>query len=101
MLRDKALDNSVDPIRTWWKLPVGAEEASGCNGGGEHGGRPFEWVHVSSNGDLYTCCQDYLQTFTYGNLKSNTLDRLLVSKKREKAIKDTLKDLCTKCWFSY
>lgn len=101
LLKPYALDNTVDPIRTWWKLPVGATRASGCNGGGEHGGRPFEWLHISSNGNLYTCCQDYLQIYNYGNVKMDSINNLIVSEKRALEIERTLVNLCTKCWFSF
>ena len=96
-LKEFAIDNSVMPIREWWKLPIGAEVASGCNGGS----RLLEWVHVTNSGNLITCCQDFQEIFSWGSLKNDRLVNLLYSKQRAKAIEDTLRDLCTKCWFSY
>lgn len=96
-LREFAIDNSVMPIREWWKLPINSDTAIGCNGGS----RLLEWVHVTNSSDLITCCQDYNEYHMYGNLKYSSLYDLLVSDKRVDATMDTLKKLCTKCWFSY
>jgi hypothetical protein len=102
------INNSVFPIREWWRLPVGAEFAVGCNGGGESQlGRLGEWLHIGSSGDekgarapLYSCCQDMLETSVYGNLRDNYLVDLIYSKERVVQIDKMLKTKCLRCWFS-
>jgi hypothetical protein len=103
LLKDSSvIDNTVMPIREWWKLPVGAEYAVGCNGGGgSRLGRLSSWLHVSSSSCLYTCCQDFLETFEYGNLLEENLVDLVHSDRRVIAVSKSLKELCTRCWFSF
>ena len=95
--RVNILDNSAPGVRELWKLPVGAEKATGCNGGS----RLYEWLHFSSRGDLYTCCQDYLEKYSWGNVKNDNLKDLIFSLKRYSIVDDTLSGLCPQCWFAY
>lgn len=91
------IDNQAEGVREQWKLPVGTTKAAGCNGGS----RLLEWVHISSKGDLYTCCQDYLEKYSYGNLSDTSLKDLLFSDEHDKIIDKTLEELCINCWFAY
>ena len=91
------IDNQAENVREMWKLGVGSLKASGCNGGDRlHG-----WLHISSKGDLYTCCQDFLEKMNYGNLSEKSLKDLIDSEERKEMIERTLEELCISCWFSY
>lgn len=73
-----------------------------CKNGGKNGGRLYEWLHIGCNGpdgagNLYTCCQDYQETYTYGTLKTTSLAELIHSKERAKAILDSTKKMCLEC----
>lgn len=96
-LSEFAIDNSVMPCRRNWKLPVGATKANGCNGGD----RLNSWVHISSRGDLFLCCQDYKQESTYGSIYTDCLFDSFYSKAREEAVARALETLCVKCQFSF
>lgn len=96
-LREFAIDNSVMPCRGNWKLPIGATKASGCNGGD----RLNSWIHISSKGDLFLCCQDYKQETTYGNMYMDCLFNSFYSEAREAAVALALETICVKCQFSY
>jgi uncharacterized Fe-S cluster-containing radical SAM superfamily protein len=102
LLKDAGvIDNTVMPIREWWKLPVGSNYATGCNGGGDSTlGRLSNWLHVSSTGRLYSCCQDFLEFFDYGSLLESDLDDLIYSEDRVEAVRKSLRNMCTRCWFS-
>lgn len=96
-LKSYAIDNSVMPIREWWKLPVDSKIATGCNGGS----RLTDWIHITNSGYLITCCQDYKELYSYGHVDDADLRTLLKSDKRVDTIINTLESLCTQCWFSY
>lgn len=96
-LKPFAIDNSVMPIRSWWKLPVGADIASGCNGGS----RLTDWIHITNSGHLITCCQDYREVYSYGHVDDGNLSARLTSNERVNAIMKSLQSLCTQCWFSF
>ena len=91
------IDNQAEGVRELWKLPVNSVKASGCNGGN----RLNAWIHINSKGDLYTCCQDFLEKYVYGSLLTSSLEELLTSHSREEMNELTLQNLCTQCWFSY
>ena len=91
------IDNQAEGVRELWKLPVGATKATGCNGGS----RLTDWVHVSSKGDLYTCCQDFFEKHSYGNLNETNLLDAIQSERRSEVIEETLEELCIQCWFAY
>lgn len=96
-LKPFAIDNSVMPIRNWWKLPISAEIASGCNGGS----RLTDWIHITNSGHLITCCQDYEELHSYGHMNDADLRTILTSNARVSAIMNSLRHMCTRCWFSY
>lgn len=96
-LREFAIDNSTMPCRGSWRLPMGATRVSGCNGGD----RLNSWVHISSVGDLFLCCQDYKQETTYANLKDGCIINSFYSPAREQAIDRAMSGLCLKCQFSF
>ena len=85
----KVIDNSR-------LLPQG-RKPKGC---ANMGNRLTTWLHISSCGNIYTCCQDFREKFTYANLKDQTLSEIISGKARETAAKKTLKDLCGFCIFA-
>lgn len=62
----------------------------GCN-------RLTEWLHINSFGQVYACCQDYLEEHTYGDLTAQTVDQVIKQRGTFREIKETL---CQRCTFS-
>jgi hypothetical protein len=78
-LSTHAIDNAIDRRGT-----------TGCN-------RLTEWIHVNSFGQVYACCQDYLEEYKYGDLAEQSLDQVIRQRGSFKEIKE---GLCRKCTFS-
>lgn len=97
LLREYAINNAALPNRKNWNLPVDAEKAKGCNGGD----RLNSWLHITSSGNIVGCCQDYMETITFGNIRVNSLEQLWFSYERQLMIEHMLRTLCVKCQFSY
>lgn len=91
------IDNQAGEVRPMWRLPVGSEKATGCNGGS----RLDEWIHIASDGNLYICCQDFHEEYSYGNANTDKILEAFLSEKRLVVKEEALKSLCTRCWFSY
>jgi glycosyltransferase involved in cell wall biosynthesis len=62
----------------------------GCN-------RLTEWLHFNSLGDLYTCCQDYLEETKYANILTSDLVSIL---NVDMPTELTKSSLCVKCIFN-
>jgi radical SAM protein with 4Fe4S-binding SPASM domain len=97
LLKEYAINNAALPNRKNWNLPVDAEKAKGCNGGD----RLNSWLHITSSGNIVGCCQDYMETITFGNIRVNSLEQLWFSYERQLMIEHMLRTLCVKCQFSY
>lgn len=97
LLRQFSIDNSHYVHRLTWALPVRATQAVGCNGRD----RLNSWLHVTSNGDIFTCPHDFLHKHVYANTAKQTLNKIINSQERLAAIKDTQRDLCLRCHHSY
>jgi len=97
LLSRVAIDNSAMPNRLNWNLPVGAEKASGCNGGD----RLKSWLHITNTGKIIACCQDYLETTVFADLSDMRLIDIWNSPEREKVEDRMLKSMCLKCCFSF
>lgn len=91
------IDNQAGNVRSMWKLPVGVETATGCNGGN----RLDKWIHVGSNGNLYLCCQDFFEKYSYGNAKNGKIFLDFYGNECYDLKYKMLKDVCRSCWFSF
>jgi radical SAM protein with 4Fe4S-binding SPASM domain len=43
--------------------------------------RPYNWLHILSNGDIVLCCQDWKRETLCGNILQNKLQDILTSKR--------------------
>lgn len=68
-----------------------------CNCGGD---RINDFLHFGVNGNLYLCCQDFYQKYSYGSILEKPLPEILNSTERTSAIKGILSDLCKYCWYA-
>ena len=57
-------------------------------------------IYVGVNGNLYLCCHDYYQRFSYGNFRDASLKVLLHSKDRYMAISRLKRHFCRYCPFA-
>lgn len=89
------IDNTA--VREKWCLPQDAKIANGCNNLDQ---RPYNWLHISSTGGIYTCCHDYKEKYEYGNLNGSSLENIIFSQERANAIYKTLEELCMKCIYA-
>lgn len=71
-----------------------------CTHSGDKGGRPFEWIHVNSKGDLFLCCDDYNMEYSFGNLLEQSFDDIWISEKHAQVIALAHKNICTGCDFA-
>jgi sulfatase maturation enzyme AslB (radical SAM superfamily) len=83
-----SIDNTR--VRHMW---VQKENPKGCT-------RLNEWIHINSNCQVYTCCQDYNEKHIYGDLKTVHLYDILKSSNRIEANKQTISNLCKNCIYS-
>jgi radical SAM protein with 4Fe4S-binding SPASM domain len=66
----------------------------GCS---NNGSRPDEWVHISANGDVFLCCNDYNFETIFGNIKDKTLKEIWNSQERINMINKSYSHFCTNC----
>lgn len=45
--------------------------------------RPEEWIHISANGNVILCPEDYFESCVIGNIEDNNLSEISNSEKRE------------------
>ncbi|MCU0615131.1 MAG: radical SAM protein [Desulfobacterales bacterium] len=62
--------------------------------------RYFENLYVGVNGNLYLCCHDYFQKYSFGNMADQQLETLLKSKKRKVMLRKFAHDFCRHCAFA-
>ena len=60
----------------------------------------FDNIYIGVNANLYLCCHDYYQRYSYGNLSDASLKKLLTSKKRCKEELRFKRDFCRFCPFA-
>jgi len=65
------------------------------------GGNRFEdYLHFGVEGNLYVCCQDFEQKYSFGNIKEKSLKKILNSKKRKDMINAMKNNLCKRCVYA-
>lgn len=71
------------------------------------GSRLLQHIHINSYGKVLMCCQDYFEEYTVGDLKVQSVEEVLVSKKMQElramnyGIKEAPDDfICRKCVFA-
>jgi len=57
----------------------------------------FDNLYIGVDGNLYVCCNDYYQEYSFGNLQRESLKDLLESKERDGMIKKYITDWCKHC----
>ena len=62
--------------------------------------RYFENLYVGISGNLYFCCHDYYQKFTFGSMMDERLEIILASKKRKTMLREFTHDFCRHCAFA-
>lgn len=73
------------------------ENPKGCNCGGD---RINDHLHFGVNGNLFLCCQDFHQAYSYGNILDKSLADVLSSPERIDAIRRIRSGLCRNCCFA-
>lgn len=79
------------------KLSSQGSRVVGCRNGYEVGGRPYGWLHINANGDLFICCNDYDFSTTYGNVNDKPLKELYLSGAHLDMIKHSFNTMCKSC----
>jgi len=79
------------------KLKKSGDRVIGCGNGREVGGRPFGWIHVNANADLFLCCNDYDFEHCFGNLEKNKLNEVWITDKHVDVIHKSFNTICTNC----
>ena len=59
--------------------------------------RRFQDLYIGVEGNVYLCCHDYYQQYTYGNLREVPLRALLTSQARKYTVRQFRKDFCRCC----
>ncbi|MBF0152119.1 MAG: radical SAM protein [Magnetococcales bacterium] len=54
-------------------------------------------LHFGVQGNIYTCCHDFNQRFSYGNIARTSLKELLFSPRRQHMVNATLAQMCRRC----
>jgi MoaA/NifB/PqqE/SkfB family radical SAM enzyme len=106
--RDGLLDkNNIISLKEGNKRHnVKGKEVIGCRNGsqsfkkGELTGRPFGWIHISSLGDLFLCCQDFHINSKFGNIVEQPLSELWRDEKHVDLIYDSFQTVCADCNFA-
>ena len=60
----------------------------------------FENLYIGVKGNLYLCCHDYYQKYSFGNIKDGSLSTLPTQKKRNKMLRKFTHDFCRHCPFA-
>jgi radical SAM protein with 4Fe4S-binding SPASM domain len=57
----------------------------------------FEHLYFGVKGNIYLCCHDYYQTYSYGNITEKPLRKLIDSDERKNTIKEFKRNFCRYC----
>jgi len=72
------------------KLPEG--EVVGCSSK-----RDTDWLHISPQGDVFLCCNDFYMEHKYGNLKDKTIKEVWFSQQRIDVSDNAFNTICKNC----
>jgi MoaA/NifB/PqqE/SkfB family radical SAM enzyme len=73
----------------------------GCIGGEDFApSRSEDWLHISANGDVILCCQDYNFKTAYINIKDKTIKEIWNGPERQEMIKKAYNDFCINCKYA-
>jgi radical SAM protein with 4Fe4S-binding SPASM domain len=62
--------------------------------------RYFENLYIGVKGNLYLCCHDYYQKYSFGKLADEALEILFAAKKRKDMLRKFTHDFCRHCPFA-
>jgi radical SAM protein with 4Fe4S-binding SPASM domain len=62
--------------------------------------RNFENLYVGVKGNLYLCCHDYYQQYSFGSMTDERIEILLAAKKRKDLLRQYSHDFCRHCPFA-
>jgi radical SAM protein with 4Fe4S-binding SPASM domain len=62
--------------------------------------RYFENLYIGVKGNLFLCCHDYYQKYSFGNIVTGSLKAMLAPKKRKDMIRKFTHDFCRHCSFA-
>jgi radical SAM protein with 4Fe4S-binding SPASM domain len=60
----------------------------------------FENLYIGVRGNLYLCCHDYYQKYSFGNIMDGSLSTLSTLKKRKNMLRKFTHDFCRHCPFA-
>jgi radical SAM protein with 4Fe4S-binding SPASM domain len=72
------------------KLPEG--KVVGCSSK-----RDTDWLHISPQGDVFLCCNDFYMEYKYGNLNDYSIEEVWSSKKRKEVNEKAFNSICKQC----
>lgn len=67
-------------------------KAVGCSDG-----RLDRYLHIGVKGNVYLCCHDYWQRYSYGTIGPSRLPEILASSRRDSMIRAILDQMCRNC----
>ena len=72
------------------KLPEG--KVVGCSSK-----RDTDWLHISPQGDVFLCCNDFYMEYKYGNLNDYSIEEVWSSEKRKEVNEKAFNSICKQC----
>lgn len=91
-------------------LPVGLSPSAssgalcGCE---QTGSRPLQWLHVTAQGQVVFCCQDYYENYLVGDFRQQSLEEILSGEKMARlrrwsyGVEEAPEDfICRKCIYA-
>jgi radical SAM protein with 4Fe4S-binding SPASM domain len=62
--------------------------------------RAESWLHVSANGDVFLCCQDFNFETIFANVKEKSIKEIWTGLERKKMIKESFNGFCKTCRYA-
>ena len=59
--------------------------------------RDIDWLHISSKGDIFLCCEDFNFETICTNIKDKTIKEIWYSEERKNMIQDSFNGFCKNC----
>lgn len=72
--------------------PLSSGKAIGCSSK-----RDEEWLHVTSKGEVFLCCNDYNMDYIFGDLNTQLLKEIWESERRKEVLQKAFNGICNSC----
>jgi|TARA_R100000742_G_C4274042_1_gene93842 radical SAM protein with 4Fe4S-binding SPASM domain len=59
--------------------------------------RDTDWLHISPQGDVFLCCNDFYMEHKYGNLNDYSIEEVWSSQKRKEVNQKAFNSICKEC----